>query len=64
MYKSVMGSRNENGSFVHILLDINLTLQEENISFSNFLYRQKCFIPNNYCRLTPSEDMNEVAAQK
>jgi len=58
-----MGSRNENCSFVHILLDINLTFLRRKHKFKIFFIRTKNVL-YYYCRIKPSEDMNEGAAQK
>ena len=45
-YLSVMGSQSwdENGSFVHILLDINLTFLKVKHKFRYLFYGQKGFI--------------------
>ena len=62
---TVMGGRNENSIIINISLDNHLTFQKRKHKFRYllWLYGQKIFYKNQ-CKITPSEDMNEGAAQK
>ena len=62
MLESVMGSRNENGSFDYILLYIHLKILRRKHKFL-ILYEQ-IFFSKNECRMNSLEDMNKGAIQK